>query len=188
MQNQFEERRVWGLELRDAEVDKRTMTGLAAPYGVETPIGGQYVEVLAPGVFKKSIREAAKGLPLLAFHNSQTWPVGKSVEWRETDAGLEGTWEFATTDEATKTYEMARDGFITGLSVGFQPIDSHVEPGNDTTPTTVYRREARLFEVSVVPTPAYASAQIMLVRTAGPKIARPHADRWKRWAAENLGA
>ena len=181
MTNSFDERRVYALEVRDVEVDRRTMTGLAAPYNTPTPIGSQYIEVLAPGVFKKSIREAAKGLPLLAFHNNESWPVGKSVGWEETERGLVGTWEFAHTDEADKAYEMARDGFATGLSVGFQPIQSDVDPGSDTRPATVTRREARLFETSIVATPAYAEAQIMLVRTAGLKVARPHLDRWRAW-------
>lgn len=181
MNTTFDERRVYALELRDIEVEKRTMVGLAAPYNEETAIGGLYIEVLAPGVFKKSIQEAARGLPLLAFHDKQSWPVGKSIGWEETERGLVGMWEFANTDEANRTYDLARDDFLTGLSVGFQPIKSDIDPGTDTRPPRVTRKEARLFETSVVPTPQYASAQISLVRTAGIVKAKPNLDRWKQW-------
>lgn len=188
MPSQYDEQRVYGLQLRDAEVDRRTMTGLAAPYNTETPIGSSYIEVLAPGVFKKSIREAARGLPLLAFHDATKYPVGKSVAWEESDNGLVGTWEFDTDEDAERAYRKAKEGYITGLSVGFQPLESEVDPGDDTRPTVVTRRQARLFEVSLVPTPAYAAAQITLVRTQGPRLATPHADKWRRWADENLRA
>jgi HK97 family phage prohead protease len=172
--------------LRDAQVQGRTMTGLAAPYNKPTPINGAFVETLAPGVFKKSIQEAARGLPLLAFHDSGTYPVGKSVEWRETEEGLEGTWEFAKDSEATRAYEAAKEGFVGGLSVGFMPIINEVDPGTDTKPPHVVRKEARLLEVSLVSTPAYPDAQITLVRSAGIKVARPNIDRWREWADQNL--
>lgn len=189
MPNQFDERRVFGLQLRDAEVDKRTMTGLAAPYNEEVPIGGQYLETLAPGCFKRSVfGNKGQNLPLLTFHDSQQYPVGKAIRWDDTEQGLVGTWEFSNEEEADKAYRLARDGFIQGLSIGFQPLDSDVIPGSDTEPIRVIRKEARLHEVSLVSSPAYPSAQIMMVRTAGPQIARPHADRWRQWAAANLGA
>lgn len=194
MTTQFEERRVYHLDAQVRDVDedgaaRRLMVGVAAPYNEQTPIRGEYVEVLTPGVFKKSIREAAKGLPLHMFHDHSTFPVGKSVGWEERDQGLVGTWEFlpAGVDEmADKAYRMALEGFITGLSVGFQPIRSKVDPGTDTRPPVVYRQEARMFETSMVTAPAYAGAQIMLVRTAGLKANRPHLDRWKQWRDQAL--
>lgn len=187
--SQFDERRVYHLDAQIRDIDeggdaRRVMVGIAAPYNQETAIRGEYIEVLSPGVFKKSIREAARGLPLHVFHDHTSFPVGKSIDWEERDTGLLGTWEFlpAGVDEiADKAYRMALDGFITGLSVGFQPIQSKVDPGTDTRPPVVYRKEARMFETSMVTAPAYAGAQIMLVRTAGLKVARPHLDRWRQW-------
>ena len=174
------ERRVYQAQLREAEVEGRSMTGLAAPYGETIPVGS-YLETLGPSVFAKSIKEAARALPLLAFHNSESFPVGKAVEWEETRSGLVGTWLFDSRDEASEAHRMAAEGFISGLSVGFQPIRSTVDPGDDTTPPHVLREEARLLEVSLVPTPAYPSAQVTLVRTAGLRRNRPHRDQWAQW-------
>jgi HK97 family phage prohead protease len=193
----FDERRVFHLDTLEARaVDddsgRRLITGLAAPYNVETPIGGVYLEVLAPGVFKRSIKNMAasgKAMPLHMFHDTKTWPVGKAVGWEDTERGLVGTWEIipeGVDEVADKAYRMAQDDFINGLSVGFQPIRSDIDPGTDTRPPRVTRLEARMFETSMVSAPAYAGAQITLVRTAGLKVNRPHLDRWRDWAGENL--
>lgn len=184
----WDEARVYPIEVRDIDDTAKLMRGVAAPYNQPTPIAGTYLEVLAPGVFAKSIRESARNLPLLSFHDQRSWPVGKAVGWEETDTGLVGTWEFAPTEEGEKAWTMARDGFVSGLSVGFQPIDSHTEPGTDTRPTTITRKVARLFETSMVTAPAYAGAQILLVRTAGARLSRPHADMWRDWASRNLAS
>lgn len=193
MTGKFDERRVFHLDAELRAVSdgdqRRMMMGLAAPYGQETPIGNMYIESFAPGVFKKSIREAAKGLPLHMFHDSATFPVGKSVGWEETERGLVGTWEFlpAGVDEmADKAYRMAQEGFITGLSVGFQPIRSDIDPGSDTRPPKVVRLEARMYETSMVTAPAYAGAQVMLVRTAGLVTPKPHLAKWKQWREEQV--
>lgn len=188
---QYDERRVYHLDLELRDVDdksRRVMMGLAAPYDEPTPIGSAYIEVLAPGVFKRSIdhlNRSGRSLPLHMFHDHATFPVGKSLEWEDRSAGLFGSWELlpeGMDEMADKGYRMMMDGFVNGLSVGFQSIRSDVDPGSDTRPPVVTRREARLFETSVVSAGAYASAQIMLVRTAGlDKPARPHLERWKQW-------
>lgn len=182
----WDEARVYPIEVRDVDDAAKVMRGVAAPYNEPTPIKGLYLEVLAPGVFAKSIREAAKNLPLLSFHDHGSWPVGKALRWEESPAGLIGEWQFAPTEEGEKAWELAREGFVSGLSVGFQPIDSHTEPGTDTRPVTITRKVARLYETSMVTAPAYAGAQILMVRTAGPKRSHPHADMWREWASKNL--
>jgi HK97 family phage prohead protease len=174
------ERRVFATEIRSRE--GRFVEGIAAPYDSETPIGSQYVEVLARGLFNKSIREAALNLPLHVFHDTSTYPVGRAVEWDDRPDGLYGVWEMDSSDEAKRAVEAAESRMVGGLSVGFSPIQSDVKPGDETTPTRVIRKEARLVEVSMVSTPAYAGAVITLVRTAGPRTPRPHFDKWKKWA------
>lgn len=177
----FEESRVVPIELRDVDDKRRQIAGVAAPYNTPTPVNGQYIEILAPGVFKKSISEAAKPLPLLAFHDSEKWPVGKALSWEETERGLLGVWQLTDDDEGRRAWDMCNGEFVSGLSVGFQPIRSDVDPGDETTPPTVTRREARLYETSLVATPAYAAAQITLVRTAGVRRNTPRLDAWRQW-------
>lgn len=169
-------------ELREVtQTAERVLRGVAVPYNTPAPIAGQYIETIAPGAFAKSIKEAAKGLPLFVSHKHDQWPVGRSVAWEDTPTELIGTWEFTTSAEADEARGMVLDGTVSGLSVGFQPLRSDWNPGSDTEPPSVVRREARLFETSITPIPQYAAAQIMLVRTAGIEMSRPHADQWRRW-------
>ena len=77
------------LEFRavDGTENLRFIEGIAVPYGVESDVG-YYLEQIKRGCFAKSIREAAKRLPLLTWHDSRSFPIGKSVEWTELDDGL----------------------------------------------------------------------------------------------------
>lgn len=172
-----------------------TLHGRAVPYNVPTNVGF-YTETVAPGAFSKSIREAARGLPLLLWHDNESWPIGKAVEWDSGDDGLDGTWELDDSDLAQRAARQARDGFLTGLSVGFQPLpggsqwefvsDEAWEAGEL---DSVTRTEARLLETSLTPTPAFAGAGVTLVRSLGmPEEVRAHrrsapsseVDHWRR--------
>ena len=156
-------------ELREMDgTDSGSMlSGLAVPYSEEFEDVGWYFERFRKGVFAKSIREAAKGLPLLMFHDSAKMPVGVSVEWREANDGLHGVWKIDTADPvAVEAARKARDGFLTGLSVGFAPIENGTtREYDDHDALYVTRTEARLLEVSLTPTPAYAGAQVQYVRS-----------------------
>ena len=160
------------------------LSGLAVPYSDEFEDVGWYFERFRKGVFSKSIREAAKGLPLLMFHDSGRLPVGVSAEWREKDDGLYGVWRIDTADPvAVEAARKARDGFLTGLSVGFSPS----EPGTlrewREDELYVTRTEARLLEVSLTPTPAYAGAQVQYVRSreSGSRNRPTHRARLAEW-------
>lgn len=172
------ERRIAALNVQEADLEKRTITGIAVPYNEPANINGRYVEIMAPGVFKKSIKEAAASLPLLAMHNrEERWPIGKAIHWEDTAKALLGTWEFADTGEAREAYGMIRDGFSVGLSVGFQPIRNDVAMDGDI--PVVTRLEARMLETSVVSTPQYQSSVVTMVRTAGVKPPTMYRDKWR---------
>lgn len=156
------------IEFRDVQRSEsgRWLEGRAVPYGEWTDVGW-FMERMAKGVFSKSIREAAKGLPLLLWHDNRTFPVGVSEKWTERDAGLDGVWRIDTGDQlAVEAARKAADGYLTGMSVGFAPM-----PEEDTLDIDddglmwVTRNEARLLETSLTPTPAYAGAQVQLVRS-----------------------
>ena len=148
------------------------LRGRAVPYGVWTDTGW-YMERIMPGTFTKSIREAASRLPLLLFHDSRSFPIGASEEWIENDDGLDGVWDLDPDDEDAMTaLRKVRLRMLTGMSVGFVPIEEYrtvkgkridvntdVELDEDGIPW-VTRRQARLLETSLTPTPAYVGAQI----------------------------
>jgi uncharacterized protein len=185
MTEKMTETRIYEAQFRDLDVEGLTMTGVAAPYNEQVVIGGLFTETLVPGCFAKSIREAARALPLMAMHEHRAIPIGKAVAWQDDDERLVGTWQFDTRAEAREFYRLVRDEFIGGLSVGFQPIQNRVSADGDL--PHVDRIEARLFETSLAPIPAYAGAQVLATRTAGlPAVERPKTtprlDEWRKWA------
>ncbi|GAA4075725.1 HK97 family phage prohead protease [Nocardioides kongjuensis] len=176
------------LEFRETDTteDLSWIEGLAVPYGIATNVGW-YEEEMVAGVFAKSIREAASSLPLLLFHDGRTFPIGAAESWTERSNGLLGRWRVDTKDElAQQAARKARDGFLPGLSVGFQPIRTERIDRSDQ-PFLMRRIEARLLEVSLVSTPAYKDATVKLVRSADGAgggeqrpVARPRAEEWRR--------
>jgi len=183
------------LRLVETNAALTQLAGRAVPYNVETNVGF-YLERVAPGAFSKSIREAARGLPLLLWHDNESWPVGKSIKWDDSSGdGLDGVWELDDSDLAQRAARQARDGFLTGLSVGFQPLpggskwefvsDEQWDAGEL---DKVTRTEARLLETSLTPTPAFAGAGVTLVRSLDmPSEVRQHrrtrsseVEHWRR--------
>ena len=140
----------------------RTMTGKAAPYGGVHDIGA-FTETLSVSCFSKSIREAAANLPLLMHHDHESVPVAKATEWEERDDGLYGHWTFDSRSDATEAARLADEGFLTGLSVGFQTIRSHRDDSGEK--PHIVRTEARLLETSMVSIPAYDEARVIAVRS-----------------------
>lgn len=162
-----------GLEFRDAEMSEsgKWLEGRAVPYGVWQDVGW-YMERIEKGCFAKSIREAARRLPLLLWHDSRSFPVGVSHRWTESDDGLDVVWKMDTSDVAQEAARLAREELLTGLSVGFAGINSGTSRTYDEDAGISYvsRSEARLMEVSLTPTPAYAGAKVALVRSREPQV------------------
>lgn len=183
--------------LDQVEVDGRpghfsAMQGRAVPYDEWATIGLFYRERHALNSFKRSTDGAAKGLPLLLFHDQRSFPVGVSLEWEHRsadDPGVYGTWRIGESSEAQRAAAAAYDGELTGLSVGFLPERSEWEHAADWDPDRgpdhmdkVTHVISRLVEVSLTPTPAFADAGVTLVRTAVRPRARAmsEADAWRR--------
>lgn len=159
-------REVLGLDIREVELSDsgRYLEGIAVPYNTWADIGW-FMEAHAPGSFAKSIREAARGLPLLMFHDSKSLPVGVSHEWRDTTDHLGCVWRIDTKDDlAVEAARKAADGILTGLSIGFAPIKTTWETDEKGLDWAT-RTESRLLEVSLTPTPAFAGAAVTMVRS-----------------------
>lgn len=130
------------------------------------------MEKIKKGAFSKSIREAAKRLPLLLFHDSRSFPVGVSEKWTESADGLDCVWRLDTSEVAQEAARLADAGMLTGLSVGFIGLQAERTYDEDSGMSWVERTEARLLEVSLTPTPAYVGAQVATVRSREPHINR----------------
>lgn len=168
-----------GVELRDVDTtDSLSMIeGRAVPYGEWANIGW-FLEAFKPGSLAKSIKEAARALPLNVFHDGASFPIAAASKWTERGDGLWGQW--ALDQEAELAQEAARhakEGRLTGLSIEFVPVRSEWERVEEWDPSRgpefmdkVTRLEARLCAVGLVQTPAFVSAGVQLVRSADARM------------------
>lgn len=153
------------LEVR-AEGDGRTVVGIAVPYDVEQRISSNLVEVFRKGVFRNVVR-AANRVKLLYQHKTDT-PIGRAIMLEEREDGLYGEFRISKTEAGDEALELIRDGVLSNLSVGFQPLEDKKVAG------VVNRMKAHLAEVSLVTFGAYGdAANIVAVRH---EIEKPNLD------------
>ena len=143
------------IEIREAAlsldaVEERTITGLAVPYNQEASIGGGIQERFAPGAI-----DSVEDVKLFYGHDE---PIGKVTSGRETEAGYEITAKVSNTARGEEVLTLMRDGVLNKFSVGFMPIEQ------DSDGSLITRTLVDLKEVSVVPFPAFAGANITEVR------------------------
>lgn len=180
-----------GVHFREVETTDSLsmMRGRAVPYGEWANIGW-FLESFAAGSLAKSIKEAARDLPLNLFHDNQMFPIGAADRWIEESGGLVGEWRLDDSEIAQRAAELAKPveeggkGMLTGLSIEFVPVRSTWEEAEVWDPASgpeymdrVTREEARLCAVGLVQSPAYVSAGVQLVRSADRKRRTPAAGR-----------
>jgi len=172
---------VAALELREGD-DGHHLVGVVAPFHA-TYDAGTFVEDFAPGVFDKSIAERGTRIPLLEQHDHGRNPIGMAVSWEKTNDGLVGDFRLARTTRGDEARQLALDGMVTGMSVGFHPIRNKTQ--NREGRQYVTRLEARLDHVGFVTAPAYSEAQVVSVRAFDPddpEVA-PRLARWRHLLA-----
>ena len=156
-----------------ADLEERTIVGLAVPYGQSADIGGMYQERFAPGAIA-----SVDDVKLFYGHEE---PIGKVVEGRDTEAGYEIVAKVSDTARGNEVLTLMRDGVLNKFSVGFIPEESEKDG------STITRTKVSLKEVSVVPFPAFAGANITEVRE---EQVAPEADltneQEKRTMSENM--
>jgi HK97 family phage prohead protease len=130
-----------------------TLDGIAVPYGSEIDLGGVR-EVFAAGAFDPA---EVIGRPLCWRHDE---PIGKITDARNEDGGLIVTAEIADTTLGRDASALVRSGAVSGLSVGFEPVEDSWDRGK----TIVTRAKARLRELSLTHLPAYAQAGVSVIR------------------------
>jgi HK97 family phage prohead protease len=182
------------MQLRDTQLVGKPfkyLEGRAVPYDEWAQIGW-FLEAHAKGSLDQTTTAGTgKQLPLLLFHNNRSWPVGHAEQWSSTEDGLHGVWRLNDTSDAQQAATLANAGDLGYLSIGFAPIRSEWQylPDDMYNPDLgpdhmdrVTRLESRLLEVSLTPTPAFASAEISMVRSA--ERSRPRGlsrvDGWRR--------
>lgn len=201
-----DERRTAPLQLLDVETtdNLKYLSAVAVPYNEPADIG-MFMEDFAPGSLAKSIKEAARSLPLHVFHDDmplyapmalESWPIGVAHEWHDDNSALRGVWRLDDSVKAQRAAQLARPdengrSMLGYMSIRFIPIRSTWTYAQDYNPDLgpqykdrVTRLEARLVSVSLVSTPAYRSAEVEWVRSSEPQRVRESAAReLDEWAA-----
>lgn len=146
------QRRELALAVRAADDESRTIEGIAVPWEQETSIGGWYREKFRAG----SVQDSAGAL--LFYRHDE--PIGKIISAEDTDEGWKIRARISKTARGDEAYELARDGVLSKLSIGFESIEYEVDEETE----VVTRTKVRVREVSLVPIPAYDGAEVTNVR------------------------
>lgn len=145
------------LQLRDesthADPDKAGLVGIAVPWDQEV--------TLWPGLRESVARDAVIEDDGILFYRHAT-PIGRYIG-RSADAGYEIDATISDTSTGRDAAALVRDGVITKLSIGFEPIE-HLERTEEDGTLVITHTKIRLREVSVVPHPAYDQASISTTR------------------------
>ena len=128
---------------------KRTISGIAVPYGVDATVtGGEKIRVEAG-----ALPVDGKAPKLFMYHDS-TQPVGVVTERVETDEGMLFSARIAPTAAGDEALVLAQEGVLDSVSVGINPTKWRMDGD------TMVVKAAEWVELSLVPVPAFAGAVI----------------------------
>jgi hypothetical protein len=137
--------------------DSGRIEGLLAGFG-DVDHGG---DKLLPGCLTKSLASRSSPLPMLLHHDMRR-PIGTWKEWQERPEGLfvKGNLTLSTRD-GQEAYALAKDGALTGLSIGWKPVQGDVDPRTGTRSV----KEAILFEGSLVTVPMHDRTRVSAIKS-----------------------
>lgn len=134
--------------LKATDTATRTIEGHASIFNI--PDDGFTPDIMQPGAFAKTIKEwgpaGANRIKILALHRSDWLPIGKPLELLEDQAGLYFKAQISDTALGNDVLTLVRDGVITELSIGYDPIRWE----RDTEKDIRILQEVRLWEISPV--------------------------------------
>lgn len=132
------------------DTPSRTLSGIALPYGETAIVSDGTAVRFMPG----SLPVEGKAPKLFMYHDS-TQPVGLVTGREDTDAGMLFTAKISATAAGDEALTLALDGVLDAVSVGVNPTRySYDEDG------TMVVEAAEWLELSLVPVPAFAGAEI----------------------------
>jgi len=114
-------------------------------------------------IMADGIRGLQKQIPLLWAHRHDELPLGKSIHLkRESGERIIGKFKFATHERANDVYELAKEGFIKTVSVGFR-ADAKGMKLNDAGGRDI--KSGEILECSCVNVPANPEATIQAMKS-----------------------
>ena len=155
------------------------ITGYAAKFNSETTIAGEFREMLAPGCFRRTLRENPDVLMLIGHDLGRV--LGRtSAGTLEINEDTTGLWFSLTPDPTTPSGQEAvgtvRRGDVRGCSFGFRVRAEEWRDGGTRLPLRIIK-DVDLFEITLTGLPAYddTSASIR-VANGGASIASAKAE------------
>jgi uncharacterized protein len=149
---EIERRCLIAAELRVEDGDSPKITGYAAVFDTWTDIGGMFREKVAPGAFKKSLKEAdVRAL----WNHDPNYVLGRNkagtLNMKEDDKGLRVEIDPVDSSWSRDLLKSMSRGDVNQMSFGFivNAADDDYEE------STRVLRDVSLFDVSVVTYPAY---------------------------------
>lgn len=147
-------------QIRAANEEQRTFTGIGVPYGQEIE------HWFGRETFDAGSVQDAENARVLWQHRE---PIGVITSTRETSDGFEVTGKISRTPRGDEAMTLLKDGVIRSLSIGFEPQEYTVESrdaaqGGD----LIHWTKVRAAEFSLVTFPAYDAAEISSVRHQNP--------------------
>ena len=123
-----------GLELRASDDGVRTLVGYAARFNSDTVINsweGQFIERIAPGAFKRTLKNNGSQIKVLFNHGMDPQigdkPLGRATVMKEDDQGLYVEVPLSRTSYNDDLIALLEDGALSGMSFRFS-----VPEGGDT--------------------------------------------------------
>jgi HK97 family phage prohead protease len=142
-------------EIQAADTERRTVSGLVAPYG---EIG---FTSAGPVMFERgsiAITEASQ-IKLLMQHQADK-PVGRAISFSDSTEGVYGSFKLSSSTRGQDALVLAQENLVSGLSVGVDVTAS--KPMGDYLLVTA----AVLKEVSLVESAAFSSASVTDIAAA----------------------
>lgn len=140
-----------------SDTGRRTITGIAVPYGVEATVGNGMRVVFAAG----SLPEDGPP-PKLIYQHDAAQPVGLVTGRAATDEGMLFSARLSDTAAGRDAMTLLADGVIDSVSVGAEPLEHHMVGA------VMHVTAARWLELSLVTIPAFAAAKITSIAASEP--------------------
>jgi uncharacterized protein len=145
--------------------DGSLLVGYAAVFNEETVIDsweGKFIERIAPGSFRKTLRERGDQIKVLFNHGMDPQigdkPLGKPAVIKEDERGLYVEVPLDDTSYNADIKALLRSGALDGMSFRMTVLEDKWEEPEDGLPIRTIK-QVRLYEFGPVTFPAYAATQ-----------------------------
>lgn len=141
-----------GLACSASEPGRRTISGVAVPYGVPGTVADGTTVVFTPGALDAAAR------PVVLRDHDRTRPIGVVTDATNTPAALAVTARISDTPAGAEALVLAADGALPMFSVGVDPTDSAFDAHG-----VLHVTAADWLELSLLTLGAYAAARVATV-------------------------